>query len=313
MIESRMKLSLFINKDTERIIKAKQFDASSRYLDISLLKDDGTVYDLSNCRVQFNALKADGNYIMNNAVITDAAKGEFYIELTDQTLAVGDSIVKCDISIFALDGSKILTTRSFMIQVQSTVRNDGATESANEYNSVVTLFQDVWDMRETVRMINERFGLLTDDLAEGDLQAGSSALGALNNIWNYLKTQSTAGIVETIGGIKELLGSANPTNANTQSIMNYLKFFETRGVIKYIQHGVITLPTDNSPLTVQINTPVNTQRTIVLLSGTARVYMEYQIANAYEAYLVQINSTSFQVRSTGSAPVPFSYQLIEFY
>lgn len=313
MIESRMKLSLFINKDTERIIKAKQFDATSRYLDVTLLKDDGTAYDLTGCRVQFNALKADGNYIMNNAVITDAPKGEFYVELTDQTLALGDSMVKCDISVFSLDGSSILTTRSFMIQVQATVRNDEAAESTNEYNAVVTLFQDVWDMRETVRMINERFGLLTDDLEEGDLQAGSSALGALNNIWNYLKTQSTAGIVETVGSIKSVLGNPNPVSSNTQSVMNYLKFFETRGIIKYIQRGVVTLPEDSTPYTVSINQPINPQRTIVLLSGTSNTRSDYQTANAYLPYLYSLNSTSFQIKGHTASALPISYQLVEFY
>ena len=197
MAVSTARLTMWVNKDVSQIIKAKQFDAASRFLDITLLHDNGEPVNLTGHRVQFNALKADSTLVKNNAVIINAAAGIFRVELTDQTLAVGDSRLVADIAVFTNDARRILTTRTFTIEVQATVRDDAAVESSNEFNAVVTLFRDVWDMREII----SRIGHPNDALNTGQQAAGTTAFGAFNRIWNYLITQSTAAIVETINSL----------------------------------------------------------------------------------------------------------------
>ena len=248
-IENHLKITIFINRDIDQIVRAKQWDALSRFLDVTLLNDHGSAIDLTDCRVQFNAEKADGTNIMNNAVITDAVKGQFTIELTDQALAIGDSVLRSDITVFSNDATVLLTTRTFMVQIQSTMRDDEAVESSNEYNAVVTLFQNVWDMREVIRDMNEKQGQLTDDLPNewGNEQAGTSMFGALNKIWNYLKTQSTAGIVDLINQINAVLGIANPTVEGTDTAMNYLlKIFKKADSVNsqvFLAGGTFSVPT----------------------------------------------------------------------
>ena len=194
-------MTMFINADRPHAIVAKQFDAASRFLEVTLVDDSGLPINLTGHRVQFNARKADGTLIKNNAVIVNAAAGRFRVELTDQTLAIGDSRVEADITVFTNDAREILTTRTFYIDVQATVRDDAAVESSSEFNAVVTLFQDVWDMRETIRSINDRFGHQGDAVGTGEQVAGASAFAALNRIWNYLRTQSTAAVVEMVGSL----------------------------------------------------------------------------------------------------------------
>lgn len=309
MPENHIKITLSVNQDTDRIIKAKQFDAASRYLDVTLVNDDGTAFDLTDCRVQFNAQKADLKYIMNDAVITDPAAGKFTIELTDQTLAIGNSVVNADISIFSLDGIHILTTRSFGIEVQATVRNDTATESSNEYNSVVILFQDVWDMRETIREINERFGQLDDDLEPEDEQAGSSALGGINRMWNYLQTQSTAAVAEMVSDIKTLLGRANPTSSNKTTVMNYLRLIEdlnNRGAIKSIQKFNVKADVATQNVTMS---SVNVNKSIIVLaSAHATQFLTVLGATITNSTTVTVNGTATAAASEG-----FRFQVVEFY
>ena len=223
MAQEVSKITISVNRDIQDIIVAKQMDANSRFLEVSLVHDDGVAVDLSGHVVRFNARKPDFTTVFNECKIKNAPGGVFLVELTDQTLAL-PGVVMADISVHTEDEEVILTTRTFCIRVQAMVRDDGAIESSNEFGAVILLFQDVYDMRQTIIDINDKQGELTDDLPSdwGDEQAGSSMFGALNRMWNYLKTQSTAGIVDLINQIKTLIGSANPTVDGTDTVMNYL-------------------------------------------------------------------------------------------
>lgn len=213
-------VSIFVNRDMGEIIKAKQLDANSRFLRVELLQDNGEPLNLTGNKVRFNAKKKDGNTIFNNAVITNAPAGQFTVELTDQTLAIGNSEVTADITVFSNDETAILTTRTFSIWVQTTIRNDAAIESSNEFGAVVNLFQDVWDMREIIKAIDGRLGDIDDDIpaTPGAAAASFSMFGALNQIWNYMKTQSTAGIVETVNSI---LSVVNNILGKTETMIVY--------------------------------------------------------------------------------------------
>lgn len=207
MVESVFNLVIYVNKDVESVIKAKSGDSSSRFLEVVLVNDNGEAFDLSNHIVRFNGLKEDGSHIFNNADIIDEKAGKVRIALTDQTLAIGDSKVIADISIFAEDGECVLTTRSFVIEIQQTIRDDEAIESSDEFGAVLVLFQDVWDMREYIQHKGSLFGELDDEVEEGGEQAGKTIFGGLNNIWNYLINQSTAGVVEVVNSMKEAIGT----------------------------------------------------------------------------------------------------------
>ena len=179
------KITISVNRDIQDIIVAKQLDANSRFLQVTLVHENGTAVDLTGHIVRFNARKPDLTVIFNNCKITDAPNGVFLVEFTDQTLALPGR-VEADISVHTEDEETILTTRTFGINVQAMIRDDETIESSNEFGAVVILFQDVWDMRQIIIDMNEKQGNLTDDLPNewGDEQAGTSMFSALNKIWN---------------------------------------------------------------------------------------------------------------------------------
>ena len=226
MAENYAKITMYVNRDVEDVIKAKQFDAASRFLDITLVQDNGLPYNLTGHRIQFNAMKRDKMFIMNNAEIINAAGGVFRVELTDQTLAVGNSIVVADVTIFTDDHKKILTTRTFEILVQSTIRNDDAIESSNEYDSVVRLFQDVWDMRTFIR----RIGDFSDNITGSEEQAGKSILGGLNRIWNLLK--QTKSVADSTKSVADAINNKIGTSSDGGSVFSWL------GSIKSVVDGI---------------------------------------------------------------------------
>ena len=249
-------------------------------------------------RVQFNARKPGGTHIMNNAVIIDAAAGVFRVELTDQTLAVGNSKVEADITIFTNDAKAILTTRTFVIDVQATMRNDAAVESGNEYGAVVTLFQDVWDMRETIRSINTRFGQPGDGVGAGEQAAGSTAMGALNRIWNYLRTQSTAAIVETVNAVYGIV-----------SQILAKQIIAADSVVRSINRGTIHIPKPpnvNVPVFIDLPLPiVNPSKLDISLRGES-------YASPIPIFLVQGNVIRFEYIGHQFGTV-FHWQVIEYY
>ena len=221
-----MRVTIATNKDVKQIIRAKEGDAQSRYLELTLVNDMGIAHDLTDCVVLFNAKKFDGTYIFNNTKILDAANGVALVELTDQALTTDgrDRELWVDISIESVDGTAILTTREFRIAVQTTIRNDTAIESSNEFGAVVTLFQDVYDMREVIRSIDDKIGNKNDDAdivgdEDGNL-ADASVSGKMNRFWNYMKTQSTAAIVGVVNMILSLIG--NSTDTGTDTVMGKL-------------------------------------------------------------------------------------------
>lgn len=188
-------IEIWINKDVQNIIRAKQMDSNSRFLQVALMEDDGTPYDLTDHTATFNALKSDLTHVFNDCVMTDPANGIITVELTDQTLAIGNSRVVADITVFNSDGTEVLTTRTFDIEVQTTVRDDSAIESSNEFGAVITLFQDVWDLRDRIIRMDELMGELDDDIPEGGDQASTvSFMGALNRVYNMMLSQSIIGL-----------------------------------------------------------------------------------------------------------------------
>ena len=248
MAQEISKLTISVNRDIQDIIVAKQMDANSRFLEVTLVHEDGTAVDLTGHIVRFNARKSDFTTIFNDCEIVNAPEGVFLVELTDQTLAIGDSIVTADISIHSADERVILTTRAFEIKVQAMIRDDEAIEGSNEFGAVITIFQDVYDMRQIINDINEKQGQLSDGLPNewGDEAAGDSMFGAFNRIWNYLKTQSTAGIVDVVTQAMNLIGTANPTTPNMDTVMNFLlKIFGKPTPVNqkvFMTNGPFTVP-----------------------------------------------------------------------
>lgn len=136
------------------MINAKQYDGSSRWIAISCY-DNGKIFNLnaSEHTAYIRFRKADGYIVLNACRIN--YKGEVLVELTEQMLAAdgicyvdliivnkGNAIVNIDTGeIVTIDGSAILSTMAFCINVYEVAVDNSLIESAYEYNGLNNLLQ----------------------------------------------------------------------------------------------------------------------------------------------------------------------------
>ena len=134
------------------MINAKQYDDKSRLISITCY-NQGDIYNISskNHTAYIKYRKADGRWVLNCCTIN--YKGQVLVELTEQMLAAsgicyvdlfivnkGSAIVNIDTgSIVTIDGSSVLTTKAFYVDVQEAVVDNSLIESIDEYNGLTDL------------------------------------------------------------------------------------------------------------------------------------------------------------------------------
>ena len=127
------RINIEMTGDTKKyLVSAKQGDMATRYI-VAKLLNDGTAYTIpTGARVVFNARKPDGKHVYNTCTYSGS---EVTVELTNQTLAaVGTAY--CDIEVRTSDNTQLITTASFTIEIEKSMRNDAAIESSNEFTEL---------------------------------------------------------------------------------------------------------------------------------------------------------------------------------
>lgn len=131
------------------MINAKQYDDSSRWITITCY-NNGSLFNLSTNKhtAYIRYKKADGHGVLNSCRIN--TKGEVLVELTEQMLAAngicyvdlvivnkGSAIVNIDTGdIVTVDGSAILSTMAFCINVYESAFDNSVVESSDEFNAL---------------------------------------------------------------------------------------------------------------------------------------------------------------------------------
>lgn len=127
------RINIEMTGDTKRyLVSAKQGDKATRYIAAKLL-NDGTAYTIpTGARVAFNVKKPDGKHVYNTCAYSGS---EVTVELTNQTLAAAGTAY-CDIEVRTSDNTQLITTASFTIEIEKSMRNDNAILSANEFTEL---------------------------------------------------------------------------------------------------------------------------------------------------------------------------------
>lgn len=136
------------------MLNAKQYDDCSRWVYITCY-NDGSLYNLSDNKhtAYIRYRKADGRNVLNSCRIS--YRGEVMVELTKQMLAAsgvcyvdlmivnkGSAMVNIDTGrITTTDGSAIMSTMAFCIDVQESVIDSSMIESSDEYAGLVDLLE----------------------------------------------------------------------------------------------------------------------------------------------------------------------------
>ncbi len=254
MAEYTINLQLGINNDIDTLIRSKQLDAGSRFLNIQLL-DDAAPLNLTRHTARFNALTPDGRYIWNDATLLDAVNGVIQVELTNQTLLESGTLV-ADISIYDYRQRQILTTRTFEVDIQATVRNDDAVMASNEYNAVQVLFQDVRELRDTINETHTNIG-------DKDSPSGTATVfGWLKKYYDYMTTHSAESAVALVN---TLLGVPNPTTASSDTVFNYLRRIYERRPLVYAPSITAVHKTNRAITVTNPNNGIDIKETAVLV------------------------------------------------
>lgn len=127
------RINIEMTGDTKRyLVSAKQGDKATRYV-IAKLLNDGKAYTIpSGARVVFNAQKPDGKHVYNTCTYSGS---EVTVELTNQTLAAAGTAY-CDIEVRTGDNTQLITSASFTIEIEKSMRSDDAILSANEFTEL---------------------------------------------------------------------------------------------------------------------------------------------------------------------------------
>lgn len=136
------------------MINAKQYDDSSRWITLTCY-NNGDLFNLSASKhtAYIRYKKADGYGVLNSCRIN--ARGEVLVELTEQMLAAdgicyvdliivnkGSAIVNIDTGeIITVDGSAILSTMAFCINVYEAAFDNSLIESSYEYDALNSMLQ----------------------------------------------------------------------------------------------------------------------------------------------------------------------------
>lgn len=138
------------------MLNAKQYDDCSRWITITCY-NDGKIFNLNNNQhtVYVRYRKADDYSVLNCCRINH--KGEVLVELTEQMLAAegicyadlivvnkGSAIINIDTGeIITIDGSAILSTMAFCINVYESAIDSSVIESSNEFDAFNDALQKV--------------------------------------------------------------------------------------------------------------------------------------------------------------------------
>ena len=101
----------------------------------------------TNATAAFYALKSDKKIIFNNCTISN---NTITVNLTTQTLAAA-GVVNCQVKI--VSGEDIVTTFEFVLDVEKSLVNDSAIESANEFGALTDAMKQLSGFNSTINAL----------------------------------------------------------------------------------------------------------------------------------------------------------------
>ena len=163
----------FGQKNGPVTVWAKQGDSQSRYIEITPLNCGQEMKLESGVRAELRVTKHDKKVAVHTAAISD---GVIIAELTNQILAAdGEAVAE----IALLKGTEILSTQTFVINVEKSAYNADKVESSDDYKTLLETIKNINNINEVVesaqRIINS-FKIATGSLSivpdEGNVPKG---------------------------------------------------------------------------------------------------------------------------------------------
>ena len=133
------------------VVKVKHGDKSTRFLNITIVKNNEKYIPGSELAILFREEKPDGSHVVTDNIITDDELGRelvvlnddgtITVELTEQmTACIG--YCKCDLCF--VSGDTIISTSNFIIEVCSSPNVSDDIISRDDFRSLVNALNNVW-------------------------------------------------------------------------------------------------------------------------------------------------------------------------
>ena len=130
------------DEEINYLVSAKQGDRATRYVYAKIQSDDGTEYTIpDNCIAIVNIKKPDKHFCYNECKIEN---NRVIIKLTNQALAAAGT-AHADIELRNEQNALILSTQSFGIEIEQSMRNENAILSSNELTALESKVQKYID------------------------------------------------------------------------------------------------------------------------------------------------------------------------
>ena len=171
-------------ENTYVYILAKQNDAASRYLQITMLNEGEPVDITGATSAVLTAVKSDKTVTMTQGSISG---GKVTVELTNQTLAL-DGPVTCFLSVNA--GSSVLSTLDFTVEVEPTNVDDDKIVSSDEYTAFAEALAAIGNVNELKNDVESA----VEDAQAAVASAQAAANSMLPITTNKLATEVTDAI-----------------------------------------------------------------------------------------------------------------------
>lgn len=267
-------------------VSAKQADKATRIVSVALL-NNGAEYKIpQDAMIIVNVRKPDGKYCFNDCRQED---NHVLIELTNQMLAAAGTAT-AEVEIRNEDGSQVLTSASFTIEIEQSMRNEAAIESSNEFTVLddklkeLVIAEALRESNESIRKETElqriedenirKASELTRKQQEQDREYKSSK--AVENA-EYATRQATAATAEA----SKVIDKATNTLSNEkqlQSILNEVR--ETHGDIEEKHLETVEAATEANDALAAVNELISSAAVGLSADMVKEVKKYYDLAAA---------------------------------
>lgn len=123
------------------LVSAKQGDKATRWVRVQLMNNGNEFEIPADVKLFANIAKPDGRFCYNEC---ECQNNRVMVQLTNQALAAAGT-AHCDVELRSADDNQILSSASFTIEIEKSMRNENAIESCNEMTALETKVQSYID------------------------------------------------------------------------------------------------------------------------------------------------------------------------
>ena len=284
---TNLSLDLAVDQPSKQVISAKQGDAKTRFLRISLFNNGNNFEFEQGINARFKVLKSDGKVVINDAEIVD---NTIVCELTQQILAL-PGLEIAEISLYK--ENQLLSTYYFYIDVKKSAVTGDTVESTDEVKTLETIISlaksyleemQKYNIEEMSKSLNNKVdkeggkGLSTNDFTN----KYKTKLDNLNNYDDSEIQERIRNLRRDVQDIDEQLTESLNSKANQSDV----KALEREVSENYIESSteIAKLRTDLNGNVNGLNQRINTKAdksdvdNLTELIGTLNAQLETRLA-----------------------------------